>query len=119
MGNASARPPASGQQQLYLADPSRYLKEDMSQMVVIRRIGNGRFMKSYLCKEDGVELVVKVYVKQEADEYLAGHREEVEAIARKLGYGTDRYPNVLPCTPRRSGLGRPRAARVLDRVVQV
>ena len=49
MGNASARPPASGQQQLYLADPSRYLKEDMSQMVVIRRIGNGRFMKSYLC----------------------------------------------------------------------
>ena len=40
MGNASARPPASGQQQLYLADPSRYLKEDMSQMVVIRRIGH-------------------------------------------------------------------------------
>ena len=59
MGNASARPPASGQQQLYVADPARFLKEDMPQIVVIRRIGNGRFMKSYLCREEGVELVVK------------------------------------------------------------
>lgn len=94
MGNASARPPASGQQQLYVADPARFLKEDMPQIVVIRRIGNGRFMKSYLCREEGVELVVKAMRRRRIvvanrplrdDDDHASSLSTTRAIARAVG----------------------------------
>ena len=50
-------------------------------------------------------------MKQDADENLAAARDAVETLHRALGYGTERHPNVLPYTLRRSGIGRPRAAR--------
>ena len=70
MGNAVPRGHAAPAQQAYVDKPERHLIEDMRHVMVMARVGNGRFMKSYHCKDEGAGLCVKVYVKQDVDEDL-------------------------------------------------
>ena len=91
MGNAVPRHAAPNQQQ-YIDKPERHLIEDMRNTIVVGRIGNGRFLKSYHCKEDGVSVVVKVYVKQDVDEDLEQWRVGIARLAEALRS----CPNALP-----------------------
>ena len=61
MGNT---PPSSGPQPS-LVDPLTYFGSDLPKYIVEERLGNGRFNKRYKCRSgDGVNLVVKLYVKR-------------------------------------------------------
>lgn len=71
MGNAAphVKPGAGGA----MADPRNYLQHDLPKFIIQKKMGAGKFMKSFLCKvEEGVPIVVKVYVKHdgEGDEHL-------------------------------------------------
>ena len=47
MGNAVPRQAAAPAQQIYIEKPERHLIEDMRSVMVVARIGNGRFLKTY------------------------------------------------------------------------
>ena len=94
MGNAVPRQAAAPAQQAYVDKPERHLIEDMRSVMVVARIGNGRFLKSYHCKDEGAGLCVKVYVKQDADEDLEAWRADMARL-RELLPRTE-CPNVLP-----------------------
>mmetsp|Transcript_18410 Transcript_18410/g.59434 ORF Transcript_18410/g.59434 Transcript_18410/m.59434 type:complete len:764 (-) Transcript_18410:80-2371(-) len=104
MGNAVPRHAAPAQQ-AYIDKPERHLIEDMRNTIVVGRIGNGRFTKSYHCKEDGVSVVVKVYVKQDVDEDLEQWRVGIAKVAEALRH----CPNLSPY--RRAFAGKKPAGR--------
>lgn len=95
MGNAIPRHAAAPSQQAYIDKPEKYLTEDMRATMVLARIGNGRFLKSYRCKEDGKLMLVKVYVKQDQDEDLEIWRQGIDRIAAALRPRHE-CPNVQP-----------------------
>eukprot|EP00903_Cladosiphon_okamuranus_P008555 g8210.t1 len=93
MGNASshsyagaAPPPA--------ADARVILQHDLPKVIYVKRLANGKFIKSYQCRVDGVMVVVKAYIKMDPLENLA----PVEACLSKMAKALDTRscPNVLP-----------------------
>ena len=61
MGNASAHArsiPISQQS----GDLRERLQEDLPKFIYIERLSNGKFLKSYRCKVDGVGVVLKVMI---------------------------------------------------------
>ena len=66
MGNAAPQvKPVGGAAQ---RDPTFYLQHDLPKLIKKNELGMGKFMKSFLCKvEDGVNVVVKVYVRHDGE----------------------------------------------------
>jgi hypothetical protein len=61
MGNAAAHGfPSNAAQQA--GDPRERLQEDLPKLVLVERLSNGKFIKSYRCKVDGLSVVVKVSI---------------------------------------------------------
>jgi len=89
MGNANYRHLSSQVSQ----DPRTYLQNDLPKFIYHERIGNGKFMKSYLMKIDGTAVAVKVYLKP-PDESV----EEYAAILTSMwnSLSPSRHPNLLP-----------------------
>lgn len=91
MGNASYRPGNAN-----VPDHRSHFQIDLPKFIIQKRIGNGKFMKTYLVKVDGVEgvpLVVKVYMKLP--------EEDLQTVAMELSnlwktISPSRYPNLLP-----------------------
>jgi hypothetical protein len=121
MGNAAAHCfPSNAAQQA--ADPRERLQEDLPKLVLVERLSNGKFIKSYRCKVDGLSVVVKVsllkpkqesarrvliegaicpccvplqvYVKRDPDEDLRPVEAELARIAAALP--PDQHPYALP-----------------------
>ncbi|CAN0147967.1 unnamed protein product, partial [Discosporangium mesarthrocarpum] len=93
MGNASSHtynagiaPPA--------VDARVLLQHDLPKFIYVNQLANGKFIKSYKCKVDGIAVVVKVYIKRDPSENLKG----VEASLCHLTRALDPQfcPNVLP-----------------------
>ena len=79
------------------SDPLEYLSRDLPNYIRKNSLGRGKFMKSYLCKvADGVPVVVKVFVRSEADndKDIEIAKEGISTIQKKLN-SLD-HPNVLP-----------------------
>ena len=107
MGNAVPKAVGAPAQQAYVDKPERHLVEDIRSVKLVARIGNGRFLKSYHCKDDGAGLCVKVYVKQDLDEDLERWRVEIAELRARCPRAL--CPNALPYG--RAVLGRRPAAR--------
>jgi phosphoinositide-3-kinase regulatory subunit 4 len=90
MGNQGSYRQAGNQPQ---QDPRTYFQIDLPKFVVNSKIGNGKFMKTYSVKVDGVLLVVKVYMKA-PDEDLTLHSARFSKLWRTISPA--RYPNLLP-----------------------
>jgi hypothetical protein len=60
MGNAAPKAGTGGQ----IQDPRQYLGHDFPKFIYNKQIGNGKFMKAYLVRMEGVLIVAKVYIKQ-------------------------------------------------------
>ncbi|CAN0525687.1 unnamed protein product, partial [Ectocarpus sp. 12 AP-2014] len=93
MGNASshayygaAPPPA--------ADARVILQHDLPKVIYIKRLANGKFIKSYQCRVDGIMVVVKAYIKRDKREDLAPVEVCLSNMAKALD--TRSCPNVLP-----------------------
>lgn len=91
MGNSINRGPIS--------DPRAYFAADLPTFVVQTKFGNagligdGKCMKSYLMRADGVPVIVKVYIKS-PDEDLSYIITKLNAIWMTLNPAN--YPNILP-----------------------
>lgn len=97
MGNAVPRQAAAPSQQAYIEKPEKFLKEEVPPVRVVKQIGHGRFLKTYKCTENDRLMVVKVYVKRDADEDLGRWRVGIDAIAKALSPRRE-CPNVQPYT---------------------
>ena len=61
MGNASYRQTTGNQ---YISQDLRnYFQNDLPKFILQTKIGNGKFMKTYIMRVDSTPLVVKVYMK--------------------------------------------------------
>lgn len=74
-------------------DPKTYFQTDLPKFIVQKRIGNGKFLKSYLMHVDSVPVVVKVYMRN--------FEEDLQAFASKLSFiwkelSPTKHPNILP-----------------------
>jgi phosphoinositide-3-kinase regulatory subunit 4 len=90
MGNAGSYRQAGNQPQ---QDARSLLQADLPKFILQARIGNGKFMKTYSVRVDGVPLVVKIYLKLSD--------EDLQSVANRLSYiwrtlSPSRYPNLLP-----------------------
>jgi phosphoinositide-3-kinase regulatory subunit 4 len=97
MGNAAPHVKPVGVAAASQRDPLTYLQIDLPKLIKKNELGTGKFMKSFLCKvEEGVPVVVKVYVRSEGEpqEELDRAREGIEEIQTKLKIFE--HPNVLP-----------------------
>jgi hypothetical protein len=76
MGNAAPQVKTGGA--AAQRDPLSYLQHDMPKLMKKTELGTGKFMKSFLCKvEEGVPIVVKVYVRHEGEREEAIFRAKV------------------------------------------
>jgi len=90
MGNAAPQAVASQQNQ----NPRDILQESLPNFIVQEQLGNGKFMKSFRCKVDGMPVIVKVYIKRDPNEDLSVAQEQIRELTVKLK-PTD-HPNLLP-----------------------
>lgn len=91
MGNASYRQTTGNQ---YLTQDLRnYFQNDLPKFILQAKIGNGKFMKSYIMRVDGTPVVVKVYMKLN-DEDLQTHAKNLTHLWKVLT--PIKYPNLLP-----------------------
>lgn len=80
-------------------DPKIYFQSDLPKFVLNEKagkdgmLGDGKFMKTYCMRVDGVQLVVKVYMKS-PDEDLSPMASRLTSIWQTLS--PTRYPNLLP-----------------------
>ena len=74
-------------------DPRTYFQNDLPNFIYQDRIGNGKFMKTYIVKVKGVPFVVKVYMKT-AEENLQSVSLELSHLWKTIS--PSRYPNLLP-----------------------
>jgi phosphoinositide-3-kinase regulatory subunit 4 len=90
MGNAGSYRQAGNQPQ---QDVRNLLQADLPKFILQSKIGNGKLMKTYSVRVDGVPLVVKIYMKSS--------EEDLQSVANRLSYiwktlSPSRYPNMLP-----------------------
>jgi phosphoinositide-3-kinase regulatory subunit 4 len=91
MGNASYRQTTGNQ---YLTQDLRnYFQNDLPKFILQSKIGNGKFMKTYIMRVDSTPIVVKVYMKLN-DEDLQIPSKNLAFIWRILT--PIKYPNLLP-----------------------
>lgn len=91
MGNASLRQTTGNQ---YLTQDLRnYFQNDLPKFVLQSKIGNGKFMKTYIMRLDSAPIIVKVYMKL-ADEDLLVPAANLTVIWKTLSPA--KYPNLLP-----------------------
>jgi hypothetical protein len=68
MGNAAPQVKTVGGGAPAQRDPSAFLQLDLPRLIKKHELG-GKFMKSFLCRvEDGVPVVVKVYVRHDGEQ---------------------------------------------------
>jgi WD40 repeat protein len=103
MGNNVSRANLAPQQ-----DPKTYFQADLPKFAIQSKIGNGKFMKSWLMRVDGVPVTVKVYIFDrlniapsgtrgsavEDDQILQFYAKQLSYIWRNLSPA--KYPNLLP-----------------------
>jgi len=89
MGNAGIR--QTGSQ--VLPDPRTYMQNDFPKFIYQERIGNGKFMKSFLMKIDGTLVSVKVYLKP-VDEDLEQYAAKFTQMWKLISPAD--YPSLLP-----------------------
>ena len=91
MGNASYRQTTGNQ---YITQDQRsFFPSDLPKFILQSRIGDGKFMKTYIFRVDGTQVVVKVYMKL-FEEDLKSSIEQLTFIWRTLT--PSQYPNLLP-----------------------
>jgi hypothetical protein len=83
MGNAGSYRQAGNQPQ---QDARSLLQADLPKFILQARIGNGKFMKTYSVRVDGVPLVVKIYLKLSD--------EDLQSVANRLSYNGNQDYNV-------------------------
>jgi serine/threonine protein kinase len=89
MGNASYRQTNQNVAQ----DPRNYFQNDLPKFILKSRVGNGKFMKTYVMRVDGAPVIVKVYMKLN-DEDLMVAAANLTFIWKTLSPA--KYPNLLP-----------------------
>eukprot|EP01038_Epipyxis_sp_PR26KG_P008875 gene8875-11972_t len=91
MGNASYRQTTGNQ---YLTPDLRiFFQHDLPKFMIQSKIGNGKFMKTYVMRVDSTSVVVKVYMKL-SDEDLQVPSARLTHIWKVLS--PVKYPNLLP-----------------------
>jgi phosphoinositide-3-kinase regulatory subunit 4 len=91
MGNANYRQ-TTGNQYLTV-DQRNYFQTDLPKFIYQSKIGNGKFMKTYIMRVDSAPVVVKVYMKL-SDEDLLVPAANLTFIWKTLSPA--KYPNLLP-----------------------
>jgi serine/threonine protein kinase len=91
MGNANFRQTTGNQ---YIAQDLRtYFQSDLPKFILQAKIGNGKFMKTYIMRIDSAPVIVKVYMKLN-DEDLLVPAAHLTQIWKTLSPA--KYPNLLP-----------------------
>ena len=91
MGNAGLRQTTGNQ---YITqDPRNYFQNDLPKFILQAKIGNGKFMKTYIMRVDGAPVVVKIYMKLN-DEDLLVPAANLTFMWKTLSPA--KYPNLLP-----------------------
>lgn len=91
MGNASYRQTTGNQ---YITQDLRnYFQNDLPKFILQAKVGNGKFMKTYIMRVDSAPVVVKVYMKLN-DEDLLVPAANLTIIWKTLSPA--KYPNLLP-----------------------
>jgi hypothetical protein len=95
MGNAAPQvKPVGGAAQ---RDPLFYLQHDLPKLIKKNELGTGKFMKSFLCKvEDGVNVVVKVYVRQDGEPLEELSRARVKSLSVCVYLAQHTFSTYLP-----------------------
>lgn len=91
MGNSAYRPAPSNQN--LEQDLRNFMQVDLPKFVLQSKIGNGKFMKSYIMRVDSTQLVVKVYMK------LTDEDVQIPAVLLTKLWRTippSKYPNLMP-----------------------
>lgn len=106
MGNASARAQPLISQLDSTSQYRNFLLEyslESGNVVFVDLLSDGKFTKSIACKADGVDLVMKIYRKTDADEDLSVASQSLDHFANVLLIESSspsvlmpRYPNLLP-----------------------
>lgn len=91
MGNASSRPVLPDSRALFNSDLPKFVMQ--TKYGKHGMIGDGKFMKSYLMRVDGTNVIVKVYMKL-SDEDLNAVQKRLHQIWILLS--PSKYPNLLP-----------------------
>lgn len=89
MGNASYRQTTGNIQQ----DQRNYFPIDLPKFILQSKIGDSKFLKTYIFRVDGVSVIVKVYMKL-YEEDLKIPMEQLTFIWKTLSIA--KYPNLLP-----------------------
>ncbi|KAJ1426931.1 hypothetical protein B484DRAFT_450462 [Ochromonadaceae sp. CCMP2298] len=91
MGNASLRQTTGNQ---YITQDLRnYFQNDLPKFILQAKIGNGKFMKTFIMRVDSVPLIVKVYMKLNEEDLLIPTA-NLTVIWKTLSPA--KYPNLLP-----------------------
>ena len=85
MGNSSYRTTANPPQDLKL-----YFQTDLPKFILQSKIGNGKFMKTFYMRIDGVPVAVKVYMKAN-EEDLQIHQQKLSLMWKTLSPA--KYPS--------------------------
>ncbi|CAM9769040.1 unnamed protein product, partial [Choristocarpus tenellus] len=93
MGNASSHTYNAGATP-HAVDARVILQHDLPKFIYVDQLANGKFIKSYKCKVDGVAVVVKVYIKRDPLEDLREVEESLSRLVKVLD--PQGCPNVLP-----------------------
>jgi serine/threonine protein kinase len=91
MGNASYRQTTGNQ--FNNQDLRIYFQNDLPKFILQAKVGNGKFMKTYVMRVDSAPVVVKVYMKL-SDEDLLVPAAHLTIIWKTLSPA--KYPNLLP-----------------------
>jgi len=91
MGNASYRQTTGNQ--FNNQDLRIYFQNDLPKFILQAKVGNGKFMKTYVMRVDSAPVVVKVYMKLN-DEDLLVPAAHLTIIWKTLSPA--KYPNLLP-----------------------
>jgi phosphoinositide-3-kinase regulatory subunit 4 len=90
MGNTASASLPSAQGGNHLAS----LQSDIPKFIVSAKLADGKLMKSYRCKVGGMGVVVKVYLRRDANEDLSEVGMQLGGISSALL--PEKHPNVLP-----------------------
>lgn len=92
MGNATVRQTPAGRLDLN-QDYRIFMQVDLPKFVTHSRIGNGKFMKTYLMRVESTQVVVKVYMKL-PDEDLSAAAKALTSLWNTIP--PTKYPNLMP-----------------------
>lgn len=93
MGNAAYRQTIGGNQATVDQELRICMQLDLPKFVLRSKIGNGKFMKSYVMRVDSTQLVVKMYLKL-PDEDLQVAAKMLTNLWKTIPCTT--YPNLMP-----------------------